>query len=160
MEPTIKKIRLACPYLVNPETKEAFGFYEVMVRWPDGMRKTFPSMEHAQAHIDERQLDESKLAQEVPQGFQEAQNKQPRIVPDTTDEAEPESDVCDVWLVAMGSEKIKLIKALRENIGLGLKECKSMVESVPIAVREGISKEEGEKLKAILTEAGGAVELK
>ena len=67
----------------------------------------------------------------------------------------------DVILVDAGSEKIKVIKAVREFVaGLGLKEAKDFVESVPKAIKEGVSKEEAEKVKAAFAEVGAKVEIK
>ena len=67
----------------------------------------------------------------------------------------------DVILVDAGSEKIKVIKAVREFVaGLGLKEAKDFVESVPKALKEGVSKEEAEKVKALFAEVGAKVEIK
>lgn len=66
----------------------------------------------------------------------------------------------DVILTAPGEKKVNAIKAVREATGLGLKEAKAMVDGVPSAVREGVSKEEAEELKAKLEAAGAQVELK
>ena len=67
----------------------------------------------------------------------------------------------DAVLVDAGSEKIKVIKAVREVVsGLGLKEAKDFVESLPKALKEGVSKEEAEKVKAMFAEVGAKVEVK
>jgi large subunit ribosomal protein L7/L12 len=66
----------------------------------------------------------------------------------------------DVVLVEAGAEKIKVIKAVREITSLGLTEAKSFVESAPKAVKEGVSKDEAESIKAKLVEAGAKVEIK
>ena len=67
----------------------------------------------------------------------------------------------DVILVNPGAEKIKVIKAVREVVaGLGLKEAKDFVEAVPKALKEGASKEEAEKIKAMFAEIGATVEVK
>ena len=67
----------------------------------------------------------------------------------------------DAILVDAGSEKIKVIKAVREVVaGLGLKEAKDFVEAVPKAIKEGVSKEEAEKVKAAFAEVGAKVEIK
>ncbi len=67
----------------------------------------------------------------------------------------------DVILTNAGSEKIKVIKAVREVVsGLGLKEAKEFVEGVPKALKEGASKEEAEKIKAQFAEIGATVEIK
>jgi large subunit ribosomal protein L7/L12 len=65
-----------------------------------------------------------------------------------------------VVLAAIGEKKIEVIKEVRAITGLGLKEAKDLVEAAPKAVKEGVSKEEGEKLKAQLEKAGAKVELK
>lgn len=74
--------------------------------------------------------------------------------------AEEEKDEFDVVLTATGDKKIQVIKVVRELIGLGLKEAKDLVDGVPSLVKEKISKEEADSIKAKLEEAGGSVELK
>ena len=67
----------------------------------------------------------------------------------------------DAVLVDAGSEKIKVIKAVREIVsGLGLKEAKDFVENLPKPLKEGVSKEEAEKVKAQCAEVGAKVEIK
>ena len=66
----------------------------------------------------------------------------------------------DVVLASFGGNKLGVIKAVREITGLGLKEAKEMVEGAPKTVKEGVSKDEAEKIKAALTEAGATVEIK
>ena len=66
----------------------------------------------------------------------------------------------DVVLASFGSNKLGVIKAVREITGLGLKDAKDMVEGAPKTVKEGVSKDEAEKIKAALTEAGATVEVK
>lgn len=66
----------------------------------------------------------------------------------------------DVVLASFGANKLGVIKAVREITGLGLKEAKELVEGAPKTVKEGVSKDEAEKLKAALTEAGATVEVK
>lgn len=66
----------------------------------------------------------------------------------------------DVILTAVGDQKIKVIKVVREITGLGLKEAKDLVDAAPKAVKEGVSKEEAEQLKAKIEEVGATVELK
>ena len=66
----------------------------------------------------------------------------------------------DVELVEAGSGKIKVIKAVREATGLGLKEAKDLVDGAPTVSKEGLPKEEAEALKAAIEEAGGKAELK
>ncbi len=65
-----------------------------------------------------------------------------------------------VMLAAIGDKKIEVIKEVRAITGLGLKEAKDLVEAAPKAVKEGVSKEDGAKLKAQLEKAGAKVELK
>ena len=66
----------------------------------------------------------------------------------------------DVILADIGSEKIKVIKVVRELTGLGLAEAKAAVEAAPKAIKEGISKEDAEAVKAKLEEVGAKVEIK
>ena len=66
----------------------------------------------------------------------------------------------DVILTGFGDKKLGVIKVIREITGLGLKEAKDMVEGCPKTVKEGISKDDAEKIKAQLTEAGATVEIK
>ena len=74
--------------------------------------------------------------------------------------AEEESGTVDVVLTSAGEKKIQVIKAVRAATGLGLKEAKAVVDGAPGPVKEGIEREEADKLKADLEEAGGEVELK
>ena len=66
----------------------------------------------------------------------------------------------DVVMTNFGAEKIKVIKVVREITGLGLAEAKAMVEAVPAKIKEGVSKEDAEALKAKLVEVGAEVEVK
>ena len=66
----------------------------------------------------------------------------------------------DVVLTGAGANKLAVIKVVRELTGLGLKDAKDMVEGAPKTVKEGVSKDEAEKVKAALTEAGATVEIK
>lgn len=66
----------------------------------------------------------------------------------------------NVNLVSPGASKINVIKVVREITGLGLKEAKELVDNTPKAVKEGVSKEEAESIKAKLEEAGASVEIK
>lgn len=66
----------------------------------------------------------------------------------------------DVVLTVVGGEKIKVIKAVRELTGLGLKDAKEVVDGAPKTLKEGVSKEEAESIKAKLTEVGATVEVK
>jgi large subunit ribosomal protein L7/L12 len=74
--------------------------------------------------------------------------------------AEEESSTVDVILTAAGDKKIQVIKVVRAATGLGLKEAKAVVDEAPKAVKEGIERDEAEKLKGELEEAGGSVEVK
>ena len=66
----------------------------------------------------------------------------------------------DVILASFGAKKLDVIKVVRELTGLGLKDAKDLVEGAPKTVKEGVSKDEAEKIKAALTEAGATVEIK
>jgi large subunit ribosomal protein L7/L12 len=74
--------------------------------------------------------------------------------------AEEESSTVDVVLTAAGDKKIQVIKVVRAATGLGLKEAKALVDEAPKPIREGIERDEADKLKSELEEAGGSVELK
>jgi len=74
--------------------------------------------------------------------------------------AAEEKDSFDVVLMAAGDKKIQVIKVVRAATGLGLKEAKDLVDGAPGTVKEGLTKDEAEKLKAELEEAGAGVELK
>ena len=74
--------------------------------------------------------------------------------------AEEESSTVDVVLTGAGDKKIQVIKVVRAATGLGLKEAKALVDEAPKAVKEGIERDEADKLKQELEEAGGSVELK
>ncbi|MFI3298231.1 MAG: 50S ribosomal protein L7/L12 [Rikenellaceae bacterium] len=66
----------------------------------------------------------------------------------------------DVILVSAGGAKLQVVKAVKDLAGLGLKEAKELVDGAPKAIKEGVSKEEAEQLKAQLEEAGAEVEVK
>ncbi len=74
--------------------------------------------------------------------------------------AEEESSTVDVVLTGAGDKKIQVIKVVRAATGLGLKEAKALVDEAPKPVKEGIEREEADKLKGELEEAGGAVDVK
>lgn len=74
--------------------------------------------------------------------------------------APAEKTTFDVVLVNAGQSKIPVVKAVKEATGLGLKEAKDLVDAAPKAIKEGVSKEEAEALKAALEEAGAEVEVK
>ncbi len=71
-----------------------------------------------------------------------------------------EKDEFDVVMTSFGEKKVAAIKAVRGITGLGLKEAKDMVESVPVSIKEGVSKAEAEEVQKQLEEAGASVELK
>jgi large subunit ribosomal protein L7/L12 len=73
---------------------------------------------------------------------------------------EEASSTVDVILTESGDKKIQVIKVVRAATGLGLKEAKALVDEAPKPVKEGVEREEADKLKAELEEAGGKVELK
>ena len=76
------------------------------------------------------------------------------------DDAAAEQTEFDVILKAAGAAKLKVVKAVKELTGLGLKEAKDIVDSAPKAVKEGVSKDEAEGILKALEEAGAEVELK
>ena len=71
-----------------------------------------------------------------------------------------ESSTVDVILAASGDKKVQVIKVVRAATGLGLKEAKALVDEAPKPIKEGVEREEADKLKQELEEAGGAVEVK
>ena len=73
---------------------------------------------------------------------------------------EEEQTAFDVVLTAAGDKKIQVIKVVRAATGLGLKEAKALVDEAPKPIKEGIERDEADKLKAEIEEAGGSVELK
>ncbi|NMB11161.1 MAG: 50S ribosomal protein L7/L12 [Firmicutes bacterium] len=73
---------------------------------------------------------------------------------------EEEQTEFDVILTSAGDKKIQVIKVVREITGLGLKDAKGLVDEAPKAVKEGVSKEEAEDVKAKIEEVGGGVEIK
>jgi len=75
-------------------------------------------------------------------------------------EAPEEKDEFDVILTGAGDKKIQVIKVVRAATGLGLKEAKALVDEAPKPVKEGLEKEEADKLKSDLEEAGASVEIK
>ena len=75
-------------------------------------------------------------------------------------EAAEEQTAFDVVLTAVGDQKIQVIKVVRAITGLGLKEAKDLVDGAPGTIKEGLAKDEADKLKAELEEAGAGVELK
>ena len=75
-------------------------------------------------------------------------------------EAEEEQTAFDVMLTGAGDKKIQVIKVVRAVTGLGLKEAKDLVDGAPAAVKEGVTQEEADSVKAQLEEAGASVELK
>ena len=74
--------------------------------------------------------------------------------------AAEEKTTFDVVLQSAGERRVDVIKVVRAVTGLGLKECKDIVDQAPVAVKEGVNKEEAEAIKAQLEEAGATVELK
>ena len=74
--------------------------------------------------------------------------------------AAEEQTAFDVVLTGPGDKKIQVIKVVRAATGLGLKEAKALVDGAPKPVKEGVDREEADKLKSELEEAGGSVELK
>ncbi|MQG66667.1 MAG: 50S ribosomal protein L7/L12 [SAR202 cluster bacterium] len=78
---------------------------------------------------------------------------------DSEEAAEEEKDAFTINLKEIGENKINVIKAVRAATSLGLKEAKDLVESAPVAIKEGAGKEEADKLKKELEEAGAVVEL-
>ena len=83
----------------------------------------------------------------------------PTAAGDSAGAAEEEQDAFTINLKEIGENKINVIKAVRAATSLGLKEAKDLVESAPVAVKEGVAKEEADSVKKELEEAGAVVEL-
>ena len=81
-------------------------------------------------------------------------------VPGAATPVEEEKTSFDVVLTSAGQNKIAVIKVVREITGLGLKEAKAVVDEAPKAIKEGVSADEADQIKAKLTEAGAEVEVK
>jgi large subunit ribosomal protein L7/L12 len=79
---------------------------------------------------------------------------------DGGDAGEEESSTVDVHITEVGGQKVPVIKVVRSHTGLGLKEAKAVVDEAPGPIKEGVERDEAEKLKAELEEAGATVELK
>lgn len=82
------------------------------------------------------------------------------VAPAAAEATVAEQTAFDVILKSAGAAKLQVVKAVKELTGLGLKEAKDLVDGAPKAVKEGVSKEEAESLKAQLEEAGAEVEVK
>lgn len=80
--------------------------------------------------------------------------------PEAAAPVEQEQTAFDVILQEVGQQKITVIKAVKDVVGLGLKEAKELVDAAPKAVKEGVSQEEAEKIKNALEAAGATVEIK
>ena len=97
---------------------------------------------------------------ELISAFEEKFNVSAAAVAVAAGPAAEEQTEFNVELTSFGANKVAVIKAVREATGLGLKEAKDVVESAPAVLKEGVSKEEGEELKAKLEAAGAQVTLK
>lgn len=106
------------------------------------------------------ELNELVKAMEEEFGVSAAATAVAVAAPGAAAEAEEEKTEFDVILKEVGPEKIKVIKVVRELTGLGLKEAKDVVDGAPKAVKEGISKEDAEKVIAAFKEVGATCELK
>jgi large subunit ribosomal protein L7/L12 len=162
MEPEIKKIRLATPYVIHPETSQIYGFYEVVVKWPDGTIKKFNSEEHAKAYIENRNVDNDSLQKEFPDGVIGAIENQ-RVVPDPDKEGPPpeeEQEDYDVIISSYGESKVPVIKIIRTLTGRTLMECKELISNMPSIVVSQTSKENAESVKQDLEAVGAVIELK
>ena len=80
--------------------------------------------------------------------------------PDGDGGGEEEASTVDVVLTEVGGQKVPVIKVVRAATGLGLKEAKAIVDEAPKAIKEGVERDEAEKIKGELEEAGATVELK
>jgi len=160
----IKRIRQSTPYLVNKETGGIFGFYQVLVKFPDGTKKTFNSEEEANAFLEKRAVNTDSLEKEVPAGFRAAQAFKQRELgqnmPDNGEQVPDEPDEFDVVLTSFNDKKVAVIKIVRELTGLSLSESKEKVEAIPSVIFTQQAKEDAEKTRDKLVAAGATVELR
>jgi len=109
-------------------------------------------------------LDLSELVKEMEEKFGVSAAAPVAIAaaaPDQSAEAQAEEQTeFDAVLISFGDKKIQVIKEVRAITGIGLKDAKTLVDSVPAPIKEGVPKEEAEKIKSQLEEAGAQVELK
>ena len=109
-------------------------------------------------------LDLSELVKEMEEKFGVSAAAPVAIAaaaPDQSAEAQAEEQTeFDAILISFGDKKIQVIKEVRAITGIGLKDAKTLVDSVPAPIKEGVPKEEAEKIKSQLEEAGAQVELK
>jgi large subunit ribosomal protein L7/L12 len=155
--PTITKLRQCRPYLVHPDTKQIFGYYQVSVRWADGTRKVFGSEEEARAYVEQRPVNQAAVEAEIPKGFREAQAVRDSYL--IEDEPFEEQSEYDVILTDAGANRVAVIKQIRAITGLALKESKELAVNLPSKVRTGVMQEEAQEIKTQLEEAGAKVEV-
>ena len=105
-------------------------------------------------------LELSELVKAVEEEFGVSAAAAVAVAAPTAAAAVAEQTEFDVILTEIGSQKIKVIKAVREITGLGLAEAKGLVDSAPKTLKEAVSKDDAEALKAKLTEVGATVEIK
>jgi len=89
-----------------------------------------------------------------------AMGAMPMMAPGGAEAPAQEKTTFDAILADAGQAKLSVIKAVRELTGLGLKEAKDLVDAAPKAIKQGVSRDEAEKIKAVIEEAGGKVEIK
>ncbi|AKC60116.1 50S ribosomal protein L7/L12 [Blochmannia endosymbiont of Polyrhachis (Hedomyrma) turneri] len=106
-------------------------------------------------------MDIVKLISMMEDRFGVSLSSVPSVVPDVVQETvvEEQSEF-DVVLSSIGKNKISVIKVVRSNLSLGLKEAKDLVESAPVTIKTGISKDEAIVLKKIMEEAGAVIDIK
>lgn len=160
-EPIIRKIKVARPYAVHPDDGRIYSFYEVSVRWPNGKREMFDSEEAANAAVENRSFSDKNFDDETPMGVKEAMALSMPLIPEagevtTLDESE---STFDIAMISFDS-KIQAIKAVRVFTGLGLKESKELVDSVPSVIKKGMLKEDAEFAKSSLEGSGVVIELR
>ena len=114
---------------------------------------TFGSIQLAQAQ-------DAPAAEQTEQQAAPAAEATTAAAPAAAGAAEAEKTEFDVVLASFGDAKMAVIKAVKDALGLGLKEAKEVVESAPKAIKEGIAKAEAEEIKTKLEDAGATVELK
>jgi len=126
---------------------QIYRFYTIRLKWDDGGRMDFPSEEHANAYLEGRPanfVSNIKLSSKVPV-------KKEEVIAEATE--------FNVMLNSYGVNKVPVIKVVREITSLGLRDAKNLVESAPVAIQEGLEKEQAEKTARKLKELGAEVEV-
>ena len=135
-------------------TAQLLPTVEVIMEVPAKFKKLVEEIEHMTV------LDLSELVKVFEKKFGVSAAAVTVAGPAASGPAEEAKSTADVELTEAGANKISVIKAVKEALGLGLKEAKDLVDGVPSMLKQGVKKEEAEELKKKIEEAGGKVTLK